>query len=80
MPLKVGCSRSSVMVGRFWVDGWWRGGLLVDSLDGPSSGCKRWLIFLGGISRVVFELGTRRALNVGVNSRWLFIPEHEGGW
>jgi hypothetical protein len=41
MSLKVGCSGSSVMVGRLWVDGWWRGGLLVDSLGGPSTGCKR---------------------------------------
>jgi hypothetical protein len=47
------------MVGRFWVDGWWRRGLLVDSLGGPSSRCKRWLILLGGITRVVFKLGTR---------------------
>jgi hypothetical protein len=59
MSPKVGCSGSSTMVGRFWVDGWWRRGLLVDSLGGPSSRCKRWLILLGGITRVVFKLGTR---------------------
>jgi hypothetical protein len=46
------------MVGRFWVDGWWRGGLLMDSLGGPLSGCKHWLILLSGIARVVFELGS----------------------
>jgi hypothetical protein len=69
------------MVGRFWVDGWWRGGLLlVDSLGGHLSWWKCWLILLGGIVKVVFELGTRWAPNVGVNSRGLFIPEHEGGW
>jgi hypothetical protein len=32
--------------------------------SGPSSGCKRWLILLGGIAMVVFELGTRWAPNV----------------
>jgi hypothetical protein len=68
------------MVRRFWDDGWWRGGLLVDSLGGPSSGCKCWLILFGGIDRVVFELETQWAPNVGVNSRGLFIPEHGGGW
>jgi hypothetical protein len=68
------------MVGRFWIDGWWRGGLLVDSLSGLSSGCKRWLILLGGIVRVVFDLGTRWATNVGVNSQGLFISEYEGVW
>jgi hypothetical protein len=67
------------MVGRFWVDGWWRGGLLVDSLGVPSYGCKRWLILLGGIARLVFELRTWWVPNVGVNSRGLFIPKHEGG-
>jgi hypothetical protein len=46
---KVGCSDSSVMVGRFWVDDWWRGGLLVGSHSGPSPGFKRWLSLLGGI-------------------------------
>jgi hypothetical protein len=80
MSPKVGCSGSLVMVGRFWVDDWWRGGLLVDSLGGRSSGCKRWLILPGGIARVVFELGTRWAPNVGVNSQGLFIPEHKVGW
>jgi hypothetical protein len=29
-----------------WVDGW-RGGLLLDSCSGPSSGCRRWLILIG---------------------------------
>jgi hypothetical protein len=66
-------------VGSFWVDSWWRGGLLVDSLDGPSSGCKRWLILLDGIARIVFDLGTRWATNTGVKSRGLLIPEHVGG-
>jgi hypothetical protein len=37
----------------------------VDSYGDPSSGCKRWLILLGGIVRVVFELRTRWVLNVG---------------
>jgi hypothetical protein len=54
-------------VGRFWVDSW-RGGLLVDSLGGPSPGCKSWLILLSGIARVVFELRPQWAPNVGVNS------------
>jgi hypothetical protein len=67
MSLKVGCSGSSAMVGRFWVDSW-RGGLLVDSLGGPSPGCKSWLILLSGIARVVFELRPQWAPNVGVNS------------
>jgi hypothetical protein len=49
-------------------DGWWRGGLLVDSLGGPSSGCKCWIILLGDIAMDVFELRTRWASNVGVNS------------
>jgi hypothetical protein len=79
MSPKVGCSGSSTIVGRFWVDGWWRGGLLVDSLGGHSSGCKRCLILLGGIARVVFELGTRWVPNVSVNSQGLFVPEHKGG-
>jgi hypothetical protein len=68
MSLQVGSLGCLVMVGRFWVDGWWRGGLLVDSLGGPSSGCKRWLILLGGIARAIFELGTWWMPNVGVNS------------
>jgi hypothetical protein len=50
----------------------------VDSLDGPSSGCKRWLILLDGIARIVFDLGTRWATNTGVKSRGLLIPEHVG--
>jgi hypothetical protein len=79
MTSKVGCSGSSAMVGRFSVDGWWMGGLLVDSFGGPSFGCKHWLILLGGITRVVLELRTWWAPNVGVISRGLFIPEHEGG-
>jgi hypothetical protein len=79
MSPKAGCLGSSVMVGRFWVDVWWRDGLLVDSYGGPSSGCKHWLILLGGIIRVVFELTTQWASNVGVNSQGLFIPKHEGG-
>jgi hypothetical protein len=79
MSPKVGCSRSSAMVGRFWVDGWWKDGLLVDSCGGPSSGCKRWLILLVVIVRVVFELRTQWVPNVGVNSRGLFILEHEDG-
>jgi hypothetical protein len=52
----------------------------VDYLGGPSFGCKRWLILLGGITKVIFDLGTQWAPNVGVNSRGLSIPEHEGGW
>jgi hypothetical protein len=68
------------MVRRLWVDGWWMGGLLMDSLSGPSSECKCWLILLGVIGRVVFELGTWWAPNIGVNSGGLFIPKHEGGW
>jgi hypothetical protein len=79
MSPKVGCSGSSVMVGRFCVDGWWRDGLLVDSYGGPSSGCKRWLILLGGIIRVIFQLRTQWASNVGVNSLRLLTAEHEGG-
>jgi hypothetical protein len=67
------------MLGRFWVDDWWMGGLLVDSLGGSSSGCKRCLILIGFIAKVVVELRTRWALNVEVNSRGLFLPEHEGG-
>jgi hypothetical protein len=51
----------------------------VVSEGGPSSGCKRWLILLGGIIKVVVEFRTWWASNVGVNSRGLFIPEHEGG-
>jgi hypothetical protein len=65
--------------GEVWVDGWWRGGLLVDSLGGPSSGCKRWLNLLSGITRVVFELRTQWAPNVGVNSRGLFIANTKVG-
>jgi hypothetical protein len=65
MSPKIECSGSSVMVGRFWVDGWWKDGLLEDSYGDPSSGCKCWLILLGGIVRVVFELRTRWVLNVG---------------
>jgi hypothetical protein len=80
MSPKVGCSGCSAMVGRLWVDGWWRGGLLVDSLSGHSSGCRRWLILLGGIARVVFEFGTLWVPNIRVNRRGLFIPGHEGGW
>jgi hypothetical protein len=57
MSPKVGCSGSLAMVGRFWVDDWWRGGLFVDSLCGPSSGCKRWLILLGGIAGLSSSLG-----------------------
>jgi hypothetical protein len=49
----------------------------VNSLDSPSSGCKCWLILIGGIARVVFELEIRWAPNVGVNSRRLFILEGE---
>jgi hypothetical protein len=79
MSPKVGCSGYSAMVERFWVDGWWRDRLLVDSCGCPSSGCKRWLILLGGIVRVFFKLRTRWAPNASVNSRGLFIPEHEGG-
>jgi hypothetical protein len=79
MSLKVECSGSSAMVGRFWVDNWLRDGLLMDSCGGPSSGCKRWLILLGGIVRVIFEPRIRWAPNVGVNSQGLFIPKHEGG-
>jgi hypothetical protein len=56
MSPKVGCSGSSVMVGRFWVDSCLRGG--------PSFGCKHWLILLSGIARVVFGSGTRWAPNV----------------
>jgi hypothetical protein len=52
------------MVGRFWVDDWWRGRLLVDSFSGPSSSYKHWLILLDGIARVGFELGTRWVPNV----------------
>jgi hypothetical protein len=40
----------------------------MDSYNGSSYGCKRWLILLSGIVRVVFELRTRWAPNVGVNS------------
>jgi hypothetical protein len=72
MSLKVGCSGHSAMVGRIWVvDMWvdcWRGGLLVDYCGGPSSGCRRWLILLDGIVRVVFKLKTRWASNIGINS------------
>jgi hypothetical protein len=67
------------MVGRIWVDSWWRDGSLVDSCGGPSSGCKCWLILLGDIVRVVFEFRARWTPNDEVNSRGLFIPEHEGG-
>jgi hypothetical protein len=74
---KVGCSGSSVMVGRIWVDGW-RGGLSLDSCDGPSPWCRRWLSLLGGIIRVVFDPRTRWAPCVGLNSRSLSIPEHKG--
>jgi hypothetical protein len=56
---KVGCSGSSAVVGRIWVDVWWRGGLSVDSCGGPSPGYKRWLSLLSGIVRVVFELRPR---------------------
>jgi hypothetical protein len=52
----------------------------VGSCSGASSGCKRWLILLGGIVRVVFKLRTWWTPNVGINSRRLFIPEHESGW
>jgi hypothetical protein len=76
--LKVGRSSSSAMVERIWVDGWWRGGLSVDYCGGPSLVYRRWLGLLGGIVRVVFKLRTRWVPNVGINSRWLFIPEHEG--
>jgi hypothetical protein len=78
MSPKVGCSGPSVMVGRIWVDGWWRGQLLVDSCGSPSSRSRRWLILLGGIISVVFELRTQWVPNVWINSRGLFIPEHEG--
>jgi hypothetical protein len=67
------------MVGRFWIDSWWRDGSLVDSCGGPSSVCKCLLILFSGIIKVVFEHRLRWATNVGVNSRGLFIPEHEGG-
>jgi hypothetical protein len=50
----------------------------VGSCGGALSECKRWLNLLGGIVRVVFELRTQWMSNVGINSRRLFIPEHEG--
>jgi hypothetical protein len=50
----------------------------VGSCGGASSECKRWLNLLGGIVRVIFELRTRWAPNVQINSRRLFIPEHGG--
>jgi hypothetical protein len=56
------------MVGRFWIDGWWKDGLLVDSCSGPSSGSNSWQILLGGIIRAVFELRTWWTPNIGVNS------------
>jgi hypothetical protein len=80
MSPKVGCSGSSVMVGRFWVDCWWRGGLLVDYLGGPSSGCKRWLILLVASPGWSSSLGHGGCQMLGVNSRGLFVPEHKGGW
>jgi hypothetical protein len=49
----------------------------VDSYGGPSSGCRCWIIHLGGIIRVGLEVRTRWAQNVGINSRGLFILEHE---
>jgi hypothetical protein len=36
------------------------------------------LILLNGIVRIIFLLRPQWASNVGVNSRGLFIPEHEG--
>jgi hypothetical protein len=66
------------MVGMISIDGSWRGGLSVDSCDGPSPGCRRWLGLLGSIIMVVFELRTRWAPNVEINSQRLSIPEHEG--
>jgi hypothetical protein len=50
----------------------------VGSYGGALSKCKPWLNLLGGIVRVVFELRTQWVPNVGINSRRLFIPEHEG--
>jgi hypothetical protein len=38
---------------------------VIDSCSGLSSGCKRWLVLLSVIVRVVFELRTRCVLNVG---------------
>jgi hypothetical protein len=51
----------------------------VDSCGGASSGYKRWLDLHSGIIGVVFELETRWAPNVEINSRGLFIPKHKGG-
>jgi hypothetical protein len=42
--------------GRFWLEDW----------SEPSSRCRRWLTLLGGILRVVFELRTRWAPNIGI--------------
>jgi hypothetical protein len=50
----------------------------VDSCGGPLLGFRRGLSLLSGIVMVVFELRTQWVPNVGINSRCLFIPEHEG--
>jgi hypothetical protein len=64
---KVECIDPSVIVERIWVDGWWRGGRFWGEVSSkPSSGWRCWLTRLGGIIRVVFELRTRWAPNVGI--------------
>jgi hypothetical protein len=57
------CSRSSVIVERFWMGGWFWVEVWGKALS-PSHE-RRWLILLGGIISVVFELRTCWVPNVG---------------
>jgi hypothetical protein len=60
-------SKPSAMVERVWVGGGGRDVLFWVKVWGkPSSGCKHWLVGLGGIIRVFFVLGTRWTPNIGI--------------
>jgi hypothetical protein len=47
------------------VDGWWVWFLLEVCVE-PSSGWRRWLVYLRGIITVAFELRSQWAPNVGI--------------
>jgi hypothetical protein len=61
--LKAMFSRPSAMVDRFWMGGWF----LVEVWGKALSPDRRrhWLTLLGDIFKVIFDLGTRWAPNVG---------------